>query len=31
LAQEKFDLPVEAAEIVVGPAADCVEDLRVDT
>jgi hypothetical protein len=28
-AEQEFDLPVEAAEIVVSPAADCIEDLRV--
>jgi len=29
-AKQKFDLPIEAAEVVVRPAAHRVEDLRIN-
>jgi hypothetical protein len=30
-AKQKFDLPVQAAEVVVGPTAHGLHDLRVDS
>ena len=30
VAKQEFDLPVEAPEVVVGPALQCLEQHRVD-